>query len=264
METLSQLADLNISLLSISLMSLRVAVVFMVLPIFSNELIPAVIRNALFITIALVAYVINDRVITTEVSVVDWIVLFTKEILVGIVIGMFFGLYLWAFETAGKIIDSQIGLSMVQIHDPLSGNPTTLIGEFIARFAITLFVISGGLLFLFSIVIKSFSIWPIDVLHPVLDYNNIPYFQSLFSDYFSLALVLAAPLIVICFMIDAVLGLVNRYTPQFNVFFLSVSLKIYGSIFILMILLFKINELIVDNIVTHNELVDKMLTIFTS
>ncbi len=64
------------------------------------------------------------------------------------IIGVFFGLYLWAFEAAGVVIDMQIGASFALFFDPIIGNEVTLIGSFLGRWASYVFLAAGGLMLL--------------------------------------------------------------------------------------------------------------------
>jgi len=48
---------------------------------------------------------------------------------------------------------------------------------------------------------------------------------------------IAGPIIVVVFIIDMCMGLINRYAQQFNVFFLSMSLKSIAAVMMMWILL---------------------------
>jgi len=62
-----------------------------------------------------------------------------------------------------------------------------------------------------------------------------------------LALLIAAPSLVVLFAIDSVLGLVNRYAQQLNVFSLSMSLKTWASTAVLMVMMASmVDQLILD------------------
>jgi len=98
----------GVLLLALSLTRLSVA--FTVLPLFSNESVPALVRNSIFVTLAIIAIVVQPPVDVAVFSTGQWISLFAKEAFIGIAIGVFFGVFLWAFEAAGVLIDTQVGL----------------------------------------------------------------------------------------------------------------------------------------------------------
>ena len=258
MDGLNTLASLDIDIITIALMSVRIASLFMILPIFSNTIMPALVRNPLYILIAFIAYYIHPQETHEHINEITWVMLFLKEAFIGLVIGLLFGLYLWAFDTAGKIIDGQIGLSMVQVQDPLTDASTTLVGELLSRLAIYLFIASGGLLLLFSLIFKSFVAWPIYKMLSISDIALPTLIEQAFSSYFSMAIIVSAPCIVICVFIDTSMGLVNRYAQQLNVTFLSSSIKLYVVIFIIMISVFSFNQLLIDQTIKHYNLLEKM------
>ena len=237
--------------LTISLAATRIAIIFFILPLFSSELIPPLVRNAIFISLALITIIIQPAFELNTLSTSDWIILYVKEAVIGVSIGVLFGIYLWAFETAGQIIDNQIGASVAQVQDPLTGSQTTLIGSFLGRLANYIFVTAGGLLLLISIVFESYYIWPIDEKLPGLVSNGVEILGSEFFSYLKLTLLIASPMIIVILLIDSMMGLINRYAQQFNVFFLSMSLKMLAAILMLFITIVSLIQLLITELHEH-------------
>ncbi len=223
--------------LILALATLRISVAFATLPLFNRESIPPLVRGSLFVSLALISIVTQPAGSITQLDSSIWLNLFLKEALVGLCLGIFFGLFLWAFEAAGVIIDMQIGASFGLFFDPLIGNEVTLTGSFLSRLAGYLFVASGGLLLLSGALLESFNLWPI--AEPVASFRvaSVRLFEAEYSHFFSLAMRIAGPIIVVLFIIDVCMGLVNRYAQQFNVFFLSMSIKSIATILMMIILL---------------------------
>ncbi|MCG8040342.1 MAG: flagellar biosynthetic protein FliR, partial [Candidatus Thiodiazotropha endolucinida] len=121
MDGFDLLQYLSENALTISLASTRIAIIFIILPLFTSELVPALVRNAIFLSMAIMVVVIQPSLELAELHTAAWLILFIKEAVVGLTIGVLFGVYLWAFETAGQIIDNQIGTSIAQVQDPLTG-----------------------------------------------------------------------------------------------------------------------------------------------
>jgi len=207
------------------------------LPLFNRDGIPPLVRNTMFIALAMVSIVIQPTTSFAQFDTATWINLFLKEAFIGMAIGVFFGLFLWAFEAAGVIIDMQIGASFALYFDPIVGNEVTLIGSFLSRWAGFLFLASGGLLVLTGALIESFALWPLT--EPITSFReaSLRLFETEFSRFMSLTLRIAGPIIVVVFIIDMCMGLINRYAQQFNVFFLSLSLKSIATIMMMWIML---------------------------
>ena len=242
----------NIIVLSLSAM--RVSIAFLLLPLFSKEGVPAIVRNSMFLSLALLSILVQPRAQVDQFSTAMWISLFAKEALIGAVIGLVFGLFLWAFEAAGVVIDMQIGASFALFFDPVVGNEVTLIGAFLSRWASFIFLASGGMLLMTGVLLESFAIWPL--VQPVtsLKMASVALFEAEFSRFMNLTIRIAGPIMVVIFLIDVAMGLINRFAQQFNVFFLSMSIKSMATIVLLIIMLPYLVDLLVNELQTQSAL----------
>lgn len=211
--------------LLLGLCSTRVAVAFLLLPILSPETVPAMVRNALFAAMALLAIVLQPSVDTAAWTGLDWLRVFAKEAFVGAALGFFFGGMLWAFEAAGQVIDTKVGTAMAQVLDPLSGHQTSLTGAFLGRLASWVFMASGGLMLFVGTLLDSYALWPLDARWPAWQAQGVRLFELEFGRILHLTLMIAAPSLVLLYLVEGILGLVNRFAQQLNVFALSLSLK---------------------------------------
>ena len=251
MEIIELFNSFSHQALSIALATIRIAVAFLLLPIFSSELIPPLIRNAIFVALALIITILQPTLDPNTFTTLMWLKIIGKEIFLGIAIGIFFGLFLWAFEAAGQIIDAQIGMNAAQVMDPLSGQQTTLIGEFMGRFINYLFMVAGGLMYLVALIMESYVLWPLGSLLPKLNKVGLSLFEFGFSEFFAIIFILASPLLLVFLLIDICMGLINRDAQQFNVSFLSMPIKMLAAVFILILSLISLSNLLADEIRTH-------------
>ncbi|MBX2880182.1 MAG: type III secretion system export apparatus subunit SctT [Granulosicoccus sp.] len=247
----------NIIVLSLSAM--RVSVAFMLMPLFTNEGIPAIVRNSMFLSMALLSILVQPSADVSQFTTAMWISLFAKEALIGAVIGLLFGLFLWAFEAAGVVIDMQIGASFALFFDPVVGNEVTLIGTLLSRWATFLFLAAGGLMLMATVLLESFAIWPL--VQPVtnLKMASVALFEAELSRFMSLTIRIAGPIMAVMLIIDLSMGLINRFAQQFNVFFLSMSIKSMATIVLLIVLLPSMMELLIDELQTQSALLDEFL-----
>lgn len=215
----------------------RIAVAFALLPIFSTETIPTLVRNSILVSLGLISLAIQPPLDTSLISATGWVGIFTKEAFVGLVIGFFFGSVLWALEAAGQIIDTKVGATLAQIVDPLSGHQTSLNGALLGRLAGVVFIFSGGLSLLVQVVMESYALWPIGATMPRLDPRGLALFEGEFGRLMLLATIFAAPVLTVLFLIDMTLGLMNRFAQQLNVFTLSLSIKSYAATMVIALLL---------------------------
>lgn len=209
--------------LLLGLSTMRVAVAFLLVPLFTQDLIPALIRNALFLALALLGLLVQETR-PLQLSGWEWAVLYGRESLLGAALGFLFAGLMWSFEMAGQLIDTKVGSSQAQVLDPLSGHQTSLTGAFLARLASWVFMASGGFMLFAALLLDSFALWPIHGGWQLLP-TAAQAFEAEFGRMLRLALLVAAPSLVLLYLVDGVLGLVNRYAQQLNVFSLSMSIK---------------------------------------
>lgn len=224
-------------LLALGAATTRPAVALAMLPIFSPDLIPATVRNSIMLTFGLVSYWLQPPLAIGGLAAVEWLGLYAKEALVGLIIGFFFGSALYAIEMAGQLIDMKIGSNMAQVLDPLSGHQTSLFGALLGRSGHLVFIGLGGLTIFVLGVMESYALWPMAVGLPHLPPRGVTVFELEFGRMMALAIALASPFLGIMLLIDMALGLLNRFAPQFNAFQFSMSIKAMGSAIVMIILL---------------------------
>lgn len=214
----------------------RVAATFLLLPMFSSDTVPALVRNSIFVSLGVVSLALQPPLDVSMLGPAQWASILVKEVFVGLIIGFFFGSVLWALESAGQIIDTKVGATLAQVVDPLSGHQTSLNGAFLGRLASVVFVAMGGLSLLLRVIMESYAIWPIAAPMPILDARSLVLWEGEFGRLMVLATLFAAPVLTVLFLIDAALGLMNRFAQQLNVFTLSLSIKAFAATFVLLLL----------------------------
>ncbi len=235
MEALLASSSLADTALLLGLSTTRVAVAFLLVPLFTSDIVPALVRNAMFVSIALLTVLLQPAAKPLVLTTWQWLTLFGKEAMIGAGLGFMFASIMWAFEIAGQIIDNKVGTTQAQIVDPLSGHQTSLNGAFFARLASWVFMASGGFMVMVAAMIESYAIWPVQGSLPNFQTMGLRVFESEFGRIMLLAVLISAPAIVLLCIIDGVLGLINRFAQQLNVFSLSMSLKAVASTWIILV-----------------------------
>lgn len=251
MEALAIIGPLKETALLLALSATRVAVAFLLVPLFTNELVPAMVRNAMFLSIALLSVLMQPAPAPLTFSTVQWFSIFAKEALIGGVIGFMFAGVMWAFEAAGAVIDTKAGTTQAQVTDPMSGTQTTLTGAFLGRLASYVFMAGGGFMLLIGTLLESYVLWPVRSPMPDLAANGALLFEAEFGRIMLLTLVVAAPALVLLYLVEAVLGLVNRFAQQLNVFSLSQSLKTVTATWIILVQVTTLIQFLQDDILTR-------------
>ena len=235
----------------------RIAVAFTVLPLMTREVVPPIIRNVFVFSLALSLYpVISATTDLAALSPAGLVRLVLKEAVIGLMLAYIFSIVFWALEGAGEIIDAKIGSTTAQIADPVLGHQTTLTAAFFSRLAAYLFVALGGLTVFLGVLLKSYAVWPVDAALPALEWRDDLIFIRRFTDLFAIMLVLAAPVLVVLSLVEFGFGLVNRFAERLNVFSISMSVKAWVALFVIVLVLSTIVDYIVGWLHGQADLLD--------
>lgn len=146
-----------------------------------------------------------------------------KEALAGLLIGTFMSLVLQAATMAGAIVDMQMGLSMSQELNPLTGVSVTVISQFKYMLALVVFLSMKCHHQMILAFARSYETMP------PLSYDSIPALKegavTLVTSLSLLALQMAAPIMAVSLIVDAGLGIVNKAVPQVQAMLVGLPAK---------------------------------------
>lgn len=196
-------------------------------PIFGSKNVPVSVRIGLTAAIALgLSPVVQAYAGTPPPELTGLILRIGYEVLVGLVMGYVINLVLWAVMIAGEILDFMMGLSVMQVLNPISAFPTTLLAQFHYMLALVLFAMVDGHHLLLQGLLKSFEMaggtqGPAQMAE--LGFNSI---TTLITQVMLLACQIAAPAAGILLIVDAALAIVSRAVPQTPVWLIGMPAKI--------------------------------------
>jgi len=224
----------------------RVMAAVTVAPLFPASLFPGLLRNTLAVSLALCLYPhIAAHMPGPELTAAAWIALIGKEIFLGMLIGLAVGTLVWVLESAGSIIDLQIGWSNNMIFDPFGGHESAIMASFMSRLAVALFVVGGGLYVFVTLLYESYQLWPLASFHPVIDGRLLDFSTGALGSIAQSIVRVAAPVVLLLVLIDLGFGLINRVVPQLNVFFFTMPLKAAAAALMIAIYLSYLADIVV-------------------
>jgi type III secretion protein T len=183
-----------------------------------------------------------------NLGTIEWPLIVLKEVFIGVAIGFCFGIVFWAVAAVGSVIDTQVGMSMAQVFDPIQGHQVTLHGEFLSQLATWLFMASGAFLVFLDLLMGSYVLWPVASYFPDLPAVGMNLFVGQFDYMMTTVLVMAAPVMVVMLIIDLSFGLVNRYAPQLNVFALTMPIKAWLATALILLLMGVYVEILLERL----------------
>lgn len=208
--------------------SVRTLVAFSILPTFASRTVPPITRVAIAIAVVFpvaMGHLIPPQPLPVDLNSWSLISYLGKEAAVGFIIGLGFGAFFAGLQTAGEIIDHQTGLTFTQNIDPVHGNNVSLTAQFLERVLFTSLMAAGVMLSIIDTLYLSYEVWPLGHWAPAFARITPLSLVSNASKLFALSLLLAGPVLLVLFVVDTGMGLLNRAAPQLSIFNITLSLK---------------------------------------
>jgi flagellar biosynthesis protein FliR len=140
-----------------------------------------------------------------------------RETAIGASIGFLARVVLVVFELAGEVIGLQIGLSYAGYFTP-GASTGNAVGSFTGTLGLWFFVTLNGPLLLIGVLIDSFQRLPIQGKNAIPSQESVFGFANLLGELFSMALLLALPVIVLLLLVNIAMGVASKVAPQMNLF----------------------------------------------
>jgi flagellar biosynthetic protein FliR len=211
----------------------RVLALFSVAPLLSHRAIPARIKVALALGIALVLMPNLAAPPLADVLSARGLALLAQNLVIGVIIGFTVRIVFAALEVAGEVIGLQTGLSFAGFFNPAMGVTQTAVSSFMSLLALLMFVAIDGHLMLIHALAESFRLFPLTgAVEFPLSFDRV---ARMGSDVFALGLTIALPFIAVMMVVNIVLGVLARVAPQLNIFAVGFPLTILvglGTLFV--------------------------------
>lgn len=216
----------------------RVTAFFVVTPIFNHSTVPAIFKIGLGFFISLLVFSMHG---SSQAMIIDmqYVLLIVREVLIGIMMGFVVYIFFVTMQTAGGIIDMQIGFSMANIVDPVSGVTVPLLGNFKYLLMLLMFLMMNGHHYLLIGLMDSYLYMPIENqwFSRMADGSLAQFMTDAIISSLVIGVQVALPLLAAMFITDVGLGFLAKTAPQFNVFVIGFPIKIMLGVFLLFLLM---------------------------
>ncbi len=199
----------------------------MVAPVFGTRTVPVPVRVGLCAVIALgVAPLIQTRVGDPPT---EWVNLFTRlvaEVLFGLLMGYGVSLIINTAVMAGEFLDAMMGFSIMQVMNPLSAFPTSIMAQFHYLLAMVLFAVVNGHHLLLLALVRSFELG--SELGTLTQWSDASLMMGvrMGGELLLLCLQIAAPAGGVLLVVDSAMAAVSRAVPQVPVWLIGMPAKI--------------------------------------
>ncbi len=202
----------------------RFSGMFLAAPFFSRAVGPVQIKTALLLGISIVVFpLVAPWPQEGQAGVSGMVSAVVVEVAKGAIFGMLVHWVLVAVQVAGGVIGFQMGLSMAMVMDPTSGLQEGVLSNLLYLVGLMLLLLMDGHHMLIEGVTRSFQTLPLGSSLPPGD-TLIKAGSTAMVQLFKLALLISAPIIAATKLLYLGMGLINRASPQIQVFFLAMPI----------------------------------------
>ncbi len=221
-------ADLEYFLLIL----VRITAFVYIAPFFGMTNVPRRVKVGFSIFLAYLIFHAVDRNEVVYDTLLGYAVIVMKEVLTGFLIGWGAQICTTVTSFAGSIADMEVGLSMVSLMDPTTREQATFTGVFY-QYLFTLFLIITGMYqYLLQALVDTFTLIPINgaVFKSEALLESVIMFLS---DYITIGFRIILPIFCTMILLNCVLGVLAKVSPQLNMFAVGMQLKILVGLGIL-------------------------------
>ena len=231
-----------------TLVTFRIAGVFVMAPLLTSLMIPARYKALLAVLLGCAVYpVLADRIhAPPEVDVIGLVPLLFAEALIGLVIGAIAALPLLSLEMAGILMGQNMGFGLARIYNPEADFDTDILGQLLFYIAAAAFIAVGGLEHLLLAILDTFDRVPLGGF----DASRVPLdaFVGTLTSGFELAFRVSLPVTGIVLLLVVVFGVVGKTMPQINIMSVGFTIKIVCGLLMFALAIYAVRDAVGDEI----------------
>lgn len=221
-------ADLEFFLLVL----VRVSCFVYIAPFFSMSNTPKRVRIGVSLCLAVLLYQVVPRRDISYDTLLGYSIIVMKEAVTGFMIGFAANLCSTVVTFAGQIADMEMGLSMASMLDPTTKQNSTITGVYYNYMILLMLMISGMHKYLFKALAETYLLIPVNGVAIEAD-SLLSAIIGFMSDYIIIGFRICLPIFAVMIILNAVLGVLAKVSPQLNMFAVGIQMKVLVGISIL-------------------------------
>ncbi|MFN8024304.1 MAG: flagellar biosynthetic protein FliR [Acidimicrobiales bacterium] len=211
------------TLVGFCLVLVRASTWVLICPPFNTPAIPPRVRIGIAVSISMVlAHEVGKDV--NSIATGQLVGMMFSQALAGFTLGFFVFLIFTAVQSAGELIDLQVGFSLGGVIDPLSGNTSTPIGRFHQLLGVAILFAINGHVLVVRAFIRSVEMAPMGHLDTSTVTANI---ARLVATLLAAAIEIALPMLTALFCTEVALGFLGKAAPQLNILVIGFAVKTF-------------------------------------
>ncbi len=173
---------------------------------------------------------------------VTWVL---RELGIGLAAGLVLQIYFAAAVMAGDRIANTAGLGLAAQVDPATGSQTPVVGQFFMLFLLATFVAVDGHLVAIRLVLESYTLLPPGPSAPGTAFVEDGLGAT--GEMFAAAVRLMLPVVSVLLLLNIVIGVITRSSPQLNIFAFGFPLTMTVTLVLLFLTTVTLGEALLDH-----------------
>ncbi len=211
---------------------IRPGAAFLAAPMFGAANIPVQLRLVLALAVGIPSAAASGMAIPTDgIMSLDGFLFIGAEVVAGLAIGFALQIGFASALLAGEVISNTMGLGFAAMADPIGGQMSPAIGQFLSMLTMFLFLAMDGHLALVSIIVESYKLLPpgdawlsFEALGAMVRFGGL---------IFAAGLSIALPVGFAMVLVQIVMGVIARSTPTLNLFAVGIPATLLAGIVLL-------------------------------
>ena len=205
------------------LLFFRFAALFIAVPIFSHQNIPANIKASMAFFFTIVFYS-SMPPLAIQINLPTIALAILSEIFFGLAIGIVLLLAYNVITFAGGLISFMMGFSMASAIDPQSGISMPIVSQFLSLMGLMVLVSMDLHHWMLLYIDKSLAAVPLGGF--IMKENLFNYILQASSNMFLVGFLIAFPIVALSWLADTIFGMLMKTMPQFNLLVIGFPIKI--------------------------------------
>lgn len=211
----------------------RITCFIFIAPFFGMNNTPKRVKIGLGFFVSLLVFSVMTPHETIEYqSVLEYAVIVMKEAVTGFIIGFGANLCNSIISFAGHLIDMETGLSMAMLMDPTTKESTSISGVFYQYVMMLMLIVSGMYQYLLQALVDTFTLIPVNGAVFRTDSLMLS-MVGFMGDYIVIGFRICLPVFAVMLMLNAILGVLAKVSPQLNMFAVGIQIKILTGLSVL-------------------------------
>lgn len=215
----------------------RISAFVMVAPFFSNTNTPNRHKAGFSAVVAIMLYFTVPRMELDYGGTMGYAFVVIKEVICGLIMGYMTSCCRYIMLFAGTLMDMDIGISMAQVFDPSTGSQVAITGNLYNYMILLLLMVSDMHRYIFRAMVDSFTLIPLGYVNVNSEALYIT-FVKFMGDLFIIAFRIFLPVFACIMILNCVLGIMVKVSPQMNMFSIGIQLKMIVGFTVLFLTLF--------------------------